>query len=231
MFSCGGLIARQTSTGESVTVLTVCAGDPPPGELSSFAQQLHARWKMDRAPVEVRRSEDLAACERLCVGVIHLEIPDAIYRKSPSGMALYPDEASIFGDLHDFDIDLVGQLTLRLARYVPTDASLYCPLGFGGHVDHRLTRRAAECLNRTLCYYADLPYAARGEPLVDEMGLPRGERRAFKLEAEHIDAWVTASGLYRSQLSTFWADESALRTELSGFLAHEDQLPIIVQDS
>ncbi len=228
VFSCGGLIARQTVAGESVTVLTVCAGNPPPGELSPFAQQLHARWNADRAPIEVRRSEDLAACERLCVGIIHLEIPDAIYRKALQGTPLYPDVASIFGALHEFETDLVDQLTGKLARHVPAGAVLYCPLGFGGHVDHRLTRRAAEGLKRALRYYADMPYAARGESIPDALGLPQGEKRVFKLEPGDIDAWVAASALYRSQISTFWADDNALSDELHAFQARENGLQLIV---
>lgn len=229
MFSCGGLIAHQTAKGESVTVITICAGDPSPGELSTFAQQLHARWNVDRASIEVRRSEDLAACEHLCAGVIHFEIPDAIYRKSPDGETLYPDERAIFGTLHENDTDLVVRLSRKLANIVSDESVLYCPLGFGGHVDHSLVRHAAERLNRALRFYADLPYAARGEPLGDGLSLPRGERRVFKLEAEDIEAWVAASALYRTQLSTFWTDESTLRAELCGFLVRDDQLPIIVQ--
>jgi len=229
VFSCGGLIARQTSAGESVTVLTVCAGDPPPGELSPFARQLHARWNADRAPIDVRRSEDLAACERLCAGVIHLEIPDAIYRKATNGTPLYPTEASIFGALHEIGSDLVDELAGKLARHVPAGAYLYCPSGFGGHVDHRLTRRAAESLKRALRYYADFPYAARGELLPDELGPPQGEKRVFELESGDIEAWAAASASYRSQLSTFWTDESALRAELTGFTARNRGLQLIVQ--
>ncbi|MGH2521295.1 MAG: PIG-L deacetylase family protein, partial [Anaerolineales bacterium] len=40
--SCGGTIHQQTRQGERAVVVTVCAGDSPPGPLSAFAQTLHA---------------------------------------------------------------------------------------------------------------------------------------------------------------------------------------------
>jgi LmbE family N-acetylglucosaminyl deacetylase len=224
VFSCGGLMARQTAAGESVIVVTVCAGDPPPGDLTPFAQELHARWKADRAPIEVRRSEDLAACERLCAGVIHFEIPDAVYRKASDNAALYPDEKSIFGVLHEFDTDLVDQLTWKLSRNIPVDAALYCPLGYDGHVDHRLTRQAAENLNRPLRYYPDLPYAARGGQIPDELGLPKGVEQRILLVSEEIKAWTQASSCYQSQISTFWTDEKALQAELCDYHDRENGL-------
>ena len=43
VLSCGGMIHRQAQAGERVVVVTVCAGDPPPGPLSDFARSLHER--------------------------------------------------------------------------------------------------------------------------------------------------------------------------------------------
>ncbi|MBN2499463.1 MAG: PIG-L family deacetylase, partial [Anaerolineales bacterium] len=42
--SCGGLVWEQAQAGMAVEVWSVCAGDPPPGELSEYARSLHARW-------------------------------------------------------------------------------------------------------------------------------------------------------------------------------------------
>jgi hypothetical protein len=228
VFSCGGLIAHQTAAGESVVVLTVCAGDPPPGELTAFAKELHARWGSKESPCGVRRVEDVEACASLSAGVIHLEIPDAIYRRNADGRALYPDETAIFAAPSESESELIVHLQEELADRIPTEAVLYCPLGYGGHVDHRLTRLAAEGLNRGLWYYKDLPYAACGGLIPDELGLPEGVERWIQLESDEIDAWVLASGHYRSQISTFWADENTLRTELCGYHGNEGGFPIIV---
>ena len=64
VFSCGGVIYQQTSMGDEVLVVTICAGEPMTDQLSPFAQGLHERWGIDQASVEVRREEDLRACAR-----------------------------------------------------------------------------------------------------------------------------------------------------------------------
>ena len=96
VFSCGGLIARQTARGDEVVVVTVFAGDPPVGELTPFAYELHRRWGGEGSPMGLRRAEDLVACGRVGASVVHLPLPDAVYRRSNQGEPLYPDSASLF---------------------------------------------------------------------------------------------------------------------------------------
>ena len=93
VLSCGGLIARWINRGYDVTVLTIFAGDPPPGPLSPFAQELHSRWDQADGAVASRRAEDRIACGRLGASVAHLAFPDALYRRSAAGDPLYPNEA------------------------------------------------------------------------------------------------------------------------------------------
>jgi LmbE family N-acetylglucosaminyl deacetylase len=217
VLSCGGLIARQIEDGEAVTVLTVCAGDPPEGFFSSFAQELHARWGQPGPAIAARREEDRRACGHLGAGVIHLDIPDAVYRRGEQGEALYTSEQAIFGPLHAAETELVDHLTEVLSDAAATGASLYSPLAIGGHVDHRLTRLAAEGLGRRLWYYQDLPYAARKRDLPSDLGFPHGAEVAVQLRGEHLKEWVEAASLYRSQLSTFWSSITELREEMYAF--------------
>ena len=142
VFSCGGLIARQAAAGERVTVLTVCAGDPPEGPLSDFARALHIVWQTDGSPIPIRREEDRSACRRLGAAAVHLEIPDAIYRLGASCEAFYPSHAEIFGPLHSAENDLLQELARSLASQCPANARVYLPQAIGGHVDHRLVPRA-----------------------------------------------------------------------------------------
>src|SRR4030042_1789814 len=109
-----------------------------------------------------------------------------------------------------------AQLAAWLAEGCPPDAEVYCPLGLGGHVDHRLTRAAAEQTGRPLWYYRDFPYAARGGQLPNGWTLP-GQETIVSLSPEEVQTWGDAITEYRSQLSTFWADPYAQFEELRAF--------------
>jgi LmbE family N-acetylglucosaminyl deacetylase len=214
VFSCGGLIARQTANDEGVTVVTVCAGDTPVGELTPFAVELHRRWGGAGSPIAARRAEDRMACGRLGASAVHLEVPDAVYRWA-AGEPLYPDEGAVFGSLHPSDEALVAQLAALLEEKCPPQARLYCPSVVGGHVDHRLTRKAAERLGRPLWYFQDMPYAARGGVLPADLALPTGITMTVPLAEEEVQQWIDAIGEYRSQLTTYWPTENALYRELT----------------
>lgn len=226
VFSCGGLIARQTANDEGVTVVTVCAGDTPIGELTAFAVELHRRWGGVGSPIAARRAEDRIACGRLGASAVHLEVPDAVYRWS-NAEPLYPDEGAIFGSLHPADEELVARLGSLFEEKCPPQARVYCPSVIGGHVDHRLTRMAAERLGRPLWYYQDMPYAARGGVIPADIPLPTGIRMTIPLAEEEIQQWLDAIGEYRSQLSTYWGNEPARYRALTDTLEQAGGLRIL----
>ena len=217
VFSCGGMIANQVAAGESVTVLTVCAGDPPEGPLSDVARALHMVWHAAGPPVPARREEDLAACKRLGAEAIHLGIPDAIYRLDSSADALYPSLFDVFGPLNAGESDLPQELGRSLSSRLTPDASVYVPQAIGGHVDHRLTRLAAEGLDRSLIYYRDMPYAFRDGVLPPDLAEPRDSEHTLALTEDEIDAWSAALLEYRSQISSYWAHDLEVRKELQAY--------------
>jgi LmbE family N-acetylglucosaminyl deacetylase len=217
ILSCGGLIARQAAAGESVLVVTICAGDPGDGPLSEFAQALHTVWGAGASPVGDRRSEDRVACGRLDASVLHLEFPDAIYRRGPDGAALYDTDEALLGPLASAEAGLVQQVADRLGSICSEGARIYSPLAIGGHVDHRLTRAAAERLPCPIWYYRDFPYAARTPTLPSEFAPPAGRESVLALSAEEIQTWAAAVAEYRSQISSFWQDVYALYQEIRTF--------------
>lgn len=217
VLSCGGLIARWINRGYDVTVLTIFAGDPPPGPLSPYAQELHSRWDQPDGAVASRRAEDRIACGRLGASVVHLTFPDALYRRSSAGDFLYPNEASVFGGIQPEEDPLVETICAGIPQAHEADSTWLCPIGIGGHVDHRLTRRAAERLGVGLWYYRDLPYDNRGGSLPAGMSMPTGVEAVLALAPEEIESWATAVAEYRSQVSTFWADEAELLQELTEY--------------
>jgi LmbE family N-acetylglucosaminyl deacetylase len=227
VFSCGGLMARQVADGDFVTVVTICAGNPPADTLSPFAQSLQDRW--DETITE-RRIEDRMACGRLGASVHHLDIPDAIYRRGPEGEFLYVSEDDIFGSLHPIEMTLVEHLAALLLEVIPEEAMVYCPQAIGGHVDHRLVRLAAGKWDFPVMYYYDLPYTARQGELPADLPLITGQRIKIHLSGSEIEEWTAAASAYHSQISTFWGTENAIYEEFTRFHAEIGGLPLIVPE-
>ncbi len=230
--SCGGLVWEQAQVGR-VEILTICAGTPGSGPISAFAAALHARWEpqpeqgmtADTADeiVRVRRQEDKAACRILGARQRLLEVPDCIYRSAPGepDHPLYATEMALFGPLHPLEIDLVTQLADKLALVIPDQAAIVCPLALGSHVDHQLVRRAAELTGRQLWYYADYPYVR-----IPGIHLPQASwhSQIFQVSGAGLYAWGEAVAAYKTQISTFWQDAQAMRSDLREYGAQGVQL-------
>lgn len=123
-------------------------------------------------------------------------------------------------DLADLDVDLAA-LSASLSPYLlallpsdsdPASASLYCPMGIGGHRDHVLTllavRDAYETLRHrcTVFLYEDLHYAS--VPHTRDVGLQRagqlfaGTRLSpilEELQSHDVERKMRWIGLYASQ--------------------------------
>jgi LmbE family N-acetylglucosaminyl deacetylase len=225
VYSCGGMINRQVQSDGRVVVVTLCAGDPPAGPVSDFALSLHERWHAEvalrAAPAEIvraRRSEDLAALAALGAQAVHLDAPDCIYRlNSANAWPMYTSEAAIIGPLNPAELTLIRRLATKLTNLLHGFGRhhLYVPLGIGQHVDHQLTRRAAEVVGGVYAYYEDFPYAARESdhsPSPEAAG-PHGRTltpELIHLSEVDVTARVQAMALYKSQLTSFWTSPVAL---------------------
>lgn len=202
--SCGGMIYQLAQAGQAVQVITLFAGDPPPGPLTPFARGLHRRW---RAGVADRRREDVESLARLGAQAVHLPYPDAIYRLDPAtGAALYDSEESIFGEVAPADAPLIESIIERL-RAIDPAARLIVPLTAGHHVDHQIARRTAESLGRELIYYEDYPYAEMPARLEAALGGRKWKPELIHLDDAAIRAKAAAIWAHRSQMSTFFASE------------------------
>lgn len=222
VLSCGGLIAAQTDAGIPVEIWTICAGDPPPGLLSNFAQFQHWQWNLGPDAAEARREEDQLAGQRLGARVRHFPVPDAIYRRSGAdGESLYASEEAIFGPLAPEEHELIASVSRLVAGQLGQGAHLVCPLGVGGHVDHRLTRSAAEALGLGLRYYADFPYAQApeasaegGEMWEETLGMAV---EVLAISQPQFQRWEDAILAYPSQVPVLWGNELKMRQDLQCF--------------
>ncbi len=228
--SCGGLIWEQAQAGDRAEIWTICAGDPPPGPLSPFAEFLHARWQTGREAVALRRQEDLRACYVIHASAVHFPVPDCIYRLgSPGSDHWYASEQAIFGDLHPEEAHLVESLSQEIASRLPVGASLVAPLALGGHVDHRLVRQVVERLGShqrlPTWYYADYPYV-----LYSTSELPSQangwQRTAFPISHPGLSAWASAIAAHSSQISTFWPDLEAMQDAIQAYCQQAGGIPL-----
>jgi len=216
--SCGGLIWQQSQAGARVEVWTLCAGDPPPGAVSPFAESLHARWGAAQQAVAQRRAEDAASCRILGASWRHFSIPDCIYRREANGGWLYACNDALFGGLHPADADWIEQ-TAQLIAQAPSAAKIVAPLALGGHVDHQLVSAALKRCGRKAWRYADYPYVLTAAEQLDEMRRSGLRRRRFALSEAAMAAWVRAVAAHASQISSFWADLTAMEAALREYAA------------
>ncbi|HEY0738590.1 MAG TPA: PIG-L family deacetylase [Herpetosiphonaceae bacterium] len=210
VLSCGGRIALQRAAGESVLVVTICAGSPGAGaELSPFAQYLHDAWSLGDDPIARRREEDRRALAVLGCDVLHLDLLDAPYR-----VTAYGERDAVFGVVAAND-PLADELPAILAqlRAQQPQARFYVPLGVGSHVDHQLVCAAGIDLQEqgaNLAWYEDAPYAAKRPLAVAERLAALAAR--FVPETIAIDAVLerklAAIREYGSQLSELFGAAS-----------------------
>lgn len=234
VYSCGGTIHRLTRTSQEVIINTVMGGDvPDPAPNTPIVRDLHQRWQAGENPVAVRRKEDAEAAARLNARRWLNDVPDCIYRTDAAGQALYPDENSIFGDIHPADPVLKLIQAVQDPIWINNVKTVYAPLGVGNHVDHQLMRQWALVIKRDvphirLMFYEDFPYI-RDKPAVRralaffENQLTLKPQRVVLSEAD-IRAKIEAMALYQSQISTFWKDETALEADVRRTYTRKDNM-------
>ena len=210
--SCGGGIARLVRTGTQVTVVTIFTADQPLGEpLSPLARRSHASWGIGDQPFAIRREEDRAGLSLLGAELEHLGLLDAIYRRTPSGMALYtrPLVAPAPDDVERYLPRIVAALGDSAAT-AHLGGRVFCPAGVGGHVDHELTRMAVERVAKAdaIVYYDEYPYSARPTVSAPMDGAASDWHDcAVTLSPEELDVRIAAIRAYASQLRGLFPSE------------------------
>ncbi len=233
IYSCGGTIAKLAQAGKDITVLTVCAGYPPSSNISPYARSLHERWgiKDDSAVnemIDIRRQEDKNALAIVGAKGMYFDIADCIYRLESDipNSWFYQSDDDIFGRLNgneDSLISVIARSILDIADKFspnPNKIRVYIPLTIGNHVDHQLVRYAAERAfgAETLTYYQDYPYSKDRQQLKTYESSVDWTSTINYLGEEVIYQKIQAVAAYRSQISTFWADEQTMATDVREYL-------------
>jgi LmbE family N-acetylglucosaminyl deacetylase len=199
ILSCGGLIWEQTKKRIPVEIWTVCAGDAPPGPLSALAVACHWQWGIESAEdvVAARRIENQEAAKLVGANTVNFSIPDCIYRLSPTGESLYPED--IFVPIHTIEKNLDGDISIALASELEPDDTVVSPLAIGGHVDHVLTRLAVEHLDRPVWYYADIPYLIN-HPEMLAHATKEQKKTLFRISETGLGVWQSGIAAYATQI-------------------------------
>ncbi len=223
--SCGGQIYDMTTNRKSVLIVTIMAGDPAnsttPAPASQYVESLHNRWQLEEDVVGARLAEDVAACNIMGADWQHWDFLDCIYRVDiDTKRPFYTSDEDIFGQIDPAESNLVNRIATRIAL-LPTCNQLYIPLTIGHHVDHQLTRKAAEQLfPRTLLhYYEDYPYV-RHLPIEQIMANEAADLhpKIIKLSDNAVTARINAISCFESQLSTFFNDQNDLARQVQAYI-------------
>jgi len=215
ILSCGGRIARECAAGERIVVLTLFTADEPATPPSPFAATLARWWSLPPGEVmRARRREDLEACARLGCRPEHAGLVEAPYRLDPAGRPLYASLDALYGTLAEAEEPSVERLAARLAAL---DAHrIVAPLGVGGHVDHRLVRRAAERARPDALFYEEFPYTEWKWRALDRALGRRADWRceAIELTDAELVARREAIECYRSQVPALFRTPARLAKQL-----------------
>jgi LmbE family N-acetylglucosaminyl deacetylase len=175
--SCGAMMIHACRI-VPVTVVTLFTEAGPPPYTLSTRRYLHQIGVRDaEALYRQRRREDRAALEPLGITCVQAGLVDAQFRRwpQPRGRSrwahLMPEIAHIYpiyrlnttsGHIAPADsgtLDVATGVIRGIAAQHP--GLVLAPLGIGGHVDHVLTRTAAERSGAQIAYYSDFPHNQR----------------------------------------------------------------------
>jgi len=209
VLSCGGLIWEQTQKGIPVEIWTVCAGEAPPGPLSLLARTCHQQWDIETAEdlIAARCIENQEAAALVGAETVNFSIPDCIYRRSPASDFFYPTD--VFVPIHSDEKNMDAEIAVALTSELQPEDVIVSPLAIGGHVDHVLTRLAAEHLDRPIWYYADIPYLINNP----EMLVPATKGlmgTLYPISENGLGVWQNGISVYVTQIPMLFENKGKM---------------------
>lgn len=218
VYSCGGTLGVQVSTGLRPLVITAFGGVPSPTmELSPFAAQIHREMgfrQNAQLAVATRRVEDSRALDYLKVDYLWLDYLDAIYRGTP---AYYADKSQLIGgEIQSGDLWIDREMAKNLVALhdrLP-DTVWYAPLGVGRHVDHQIVCSAIDRLiqrGANVKLYEDFPYVLKNGELEERLKEFGGTLEPALVEmSEMLHLRQEAAEMYASQIQLNFGNKATM---------------------
>src|SRR5215469_6159780 len=218
VYSCGGTLGVQVSTGLRPLVITVFAAVPTSNiDLSPFAAEIQIGMgfrQNAQTAMTIRRDEDKRALDYLNVDYLWLDYLDAMYRGTP---AYYTQMSQLIGgDVHPADLWIdreLAQNLVALHERLP-DSAWYAPLGVGRHVDHQIVCSAIDRLiqrGANVKLYEELPYVLTEGALEERLREFGGTLEPALVEmSEMLHLRQEAAEMYASQIELNFGDKATM---------------------
>ena len=178
-----------------------------------------------------RRLEDERFAYFAEASIVHLDLPDAVYRG-------YEGDAQLLGTPRDDDQAPVELLRREINRLEPQ--KVYFPLGVGNHVDHQLLREVGIALleegrrwvmpgpeyTGIVTFYEDFPYAwwndfSRLEDLpagvLDRLPADVSLWPGYADISDQVERKIAGITLYASQLGNLFGDRKKMAASVRAY--------------
>ena len=224
VYSCGGLISYLSEKGIDVEIWTVFSEQADDERvIPPYALTLHTRWQAGDHPYIARKAEDTLACRLVGARQVHFGYLDCIYRRiNGTDEVVIASDEELFGSIKPGELTLVDLIAENLISRLGEPSIWVCPLGMGGHVDHRIVRLAAQKARKLLLFYTDLPYGFSVPP----QAISGMIRLSFDIPEINLTVWKEAVLQYTSQISSFWKDEGEIVLQYSEYIKQYNGLPL-----
>lgn len=180
VLSCGQLI-KELSDRSNMTVINIFTKAHHGPYTLSAKKYLSQCGKYSDAEklYKDRIKEDKKALNMLGVkNIINLDLTDALFRKSrqqspfgnilPEFNHLYPTyRYHVIGKYSKCD-DSVNTLITKFQSIIKQNAYVFVPLNIANHIDHQITKKAAEKLNNKIIHYLEYPYISKNIHLLSK---------------------------------------------------------------
>lgn len=217
MLSAGGLIHYLSSKTKVIVINVFTESSDDKQTLSAWKFVKDMGYKKPSILFKERRNEDQQAFSKMHIVPINLGFSDALWRKKkglvpqllgnflPEFAHAYPTYRFHMtkGKLAKADRETITEVSEKLQTIIDQEKKplIFCPLGVGNHVDHRLTRQVCEQKFSNRVYWSDFPYNIRenkdGTP-------PQGYFKAtFPVKINDKRALIMA---YKTQVSGLFSD-------------------------